>query len=164
MYLVVLKLAKQVVDFLRLGHEIGRAYEALPTERLLLVEMRQQVLDIEHASNIVGVVLIDGNAAVVVINDTFQHFVERALDVEVYHILPAGHDFLHRLVAKADDALQHALFLLDFLLVGEFKRLFQVVDAQHVVALPLHHLFGQHAAMHEHALQRPEQLAHEEHK
>ena len=67
---------------------------------------------------------------------------ELALEIEVDDILTAGHDLLGRLVAEAHDALKHILLFLQVFLVGEFERLFQIIDTQHMV-LGLYHLARQ---------------------
>ena len=144
MYLVLLEFTEQVVYLLRFRHEIGRTNQRLPAEVAGLPEVWQQVLDIEDASDIVAVVLIDGNTRVVVLDNTLQHLVERRLEVEVNDILAAGHNLLGCLVTKAHNTLQHALLVLDFLLVCQLKSLLQVIDAQEVVLL-LHHLTSQDA-------------------
>ena len=118
--------------------------------------MRKQVLDIEHTADIVGIALIDRDAAVVVLHDAVDHGREVVFYTQVDDVLPGGHNLLGRLVAEADDALEHALLHLDVLLVGEFERLLQVVDTQHVRLL-VHHLARQCAAAHQHRLNRPEE-------
>ena len=156
MHLVFLKVAQQVIDLLGLWHKIGRTNQTLPSERGGLANMRQQVLDIKHTTDIVSVALVDGYAAVVVFKNALKHLVEIGLHAQVDNILTRGHDFLGCLVAKTNDALQHALLLLDFLLVGEFKGLLQVVDTQDM-ALLLEHLTCQGATADEDGLNGPEQ-------
>ena len=132
MDLVLLKLAHEVVDLLGLRHEIRRTDKALPTEVGWLRQVRQQVLDVEHAAHVVLVFLIDGNATVVVLHNTFQHISKTATDVEVDDVLTTGHHLLCRLVAKPDDAFQHALLVFDVVFVGELQRLLHIIHAQHM--------------------------------
>ena len=120
---VLLEVAQEVVDHLGLGHEVGRTDETLPAKALGLGEMGQQVLDIEDATDVVLVVLIDGDARIVVVNDTLEHVLVAAVDREIDDILARGHDLLGRLVAEADDALEHALLVLDIVLVSGQKTL-----------------------------------------
>ena len=69
MHLVGLELPEQVIDFLGLRHEIRRPDEALPSERGCLAKMWEQVLDIQHTTYVVYISLVNGDAAVVVLND-----------------------------------------------------------------------------------------------
>ena len=78
---VFLEFAQQVVDFLRFGHKIGWANEALPAESCRLREVGQQIFDVENAADVVGIVLIDGNAAIVILDNTLQHFGEIAVNI-----------------------------------------------------------------------------------
>ena len=158
--LVLLKLAHEVVDLLGLRHEIRRTDKALPTKVGWLRQVRQQVLDVEHAAHVVLVFLIHGNATVVVLHNTFQHVSKTATDVEVDDVLTTGHHLLCRLVAKPDDAFQHALLVFDVVLVGELQRLLQIIHAQHMVLL-LHHLLCQDATTQQHRLKRPENATHD---
>ena len=72
MHLVVLELTQEVVDFLCLGNEIGRTYERLPTECGWFAEMRQQVLDIEYAFDVIATAHIDRYAGIGIINNALQ--------------------------------------------------------------------------------------------
>ena len=158
---VLLEVAQEVVDHLGLGHEVGRTDETLPAKALGLGEMGQQVLDIEDATDVVLVVLIDGDARIVVVNDTLEHVLVAAVDWEIDDILARGHDLLGRFVAEADDALEHALLVLDIVLVGELQRLLQLIDRE-LAALLLDHALGEGAAADEDRLQGPEDLAQEQ--
>ena len=120
--------------------------------------MGQQVLDIQDATDVVAVVLIDGDARIVVLDNALDDLRERHLEVEVDHILTRGHNLLGGLVAKAHNAFQHALLFLDVLLVGQLQSLLQVADAQHMVFL-LHHLPRQHTRAQQDIGYRPEQAA-----
>ena len=122
--------------------------------------MGQQVLNVQDAPDIVTVILIDGDTRVVVLDDALQHLLIGSLEIKVYHILPRGHHLLGRLIAKAYDALQHALLLLDVLLVGQLKGLLQVVNAQHAVFL-LHHFLRQTSRRHDNAGKGIKQTAEE---
>ena len=62
MHLVLLELAQQVVNLLRLRNEIRRTDERLPAETAAFRQVGQQILDIQDATNVVAIVLIDGNA------------------------------------------------------------------------------------------------------
>ena len=148
MHLVVLELTQEVVDFLCLGNEIGRTYERLPTECGWFAEMRQQILDIENATDIVDTVLIDGNARIIVLNDTFEYVGEGGVHVEHCHVLTTGHNLLGSLIAKSHDALQYVLFILDFILVGQFECLLQVIHTEHMTLL-LHNLLSKNTRTNE---------------
>ena len=122
--------------------------------------MGQQVLDIQYSAYVVVVVLIHGDAAVIVFEYAGEHLGKRAAYVDVYYVLPAGHYLLGGLVAKSDDTLQDALLILDVVLVGQLKRLFQVVYAQALLLL-MNDLLQKYAALDEDGLDGPEQAAHE---
>ena len=139
MHLVLLELTKQIVDLLGLRNEIRGTDQRLPTEGIGFGEMRQQVLDIQDATDVVDRILIDGNAGVVVLNNALDDFMEFAFEIEVNDILTTGHHLLGRLIAKADNTFQHILLLFQVLLIGEFKSLFQIVNTQHMI-LRLHDL------------------------
>ena len=153
-----LKFPQEVIDFLCLGHEIRWPYQVLPSERSRFPDKGQKVLDIEHATDIVAISLVYRNTAVVVLYHTVDDRIEIILDIQVHNILSGSHDFLHRLVAETNDALKHALLILNFLLVGEFKSLFEVVDTKHVV-LFLHYLLRKGPCAHEHGLHGPEEFS-----
>ena len=131
-YFVRLEVAQKVVHHLRFRHEVGGTNQRLPPESLRLAQMRQEVLDVEHAFDVILRVLIDGDAAVVVCHDASQHVVERSLDVEIHNIDAARHYLFRHLAAEANDALQHAGFLGDVLLVGQLHSLLQVIHGEHL--------------------------------
>ena len=130
MHLVTLELPEQVINLLGLGHEIRRTYQALPSEVLWLRQIRQQIFDIKHTTDIILIILIDGNTTVAVVNNEFQHIFIRAANINVSNILAGRHHLFSGLVAKTDNALEHALFVLDVVLIGQFKSLLQIVNAQ----------------------------------
>ncbi len=70
----------------------------------------------------------------------FQYFWIRTTDIQVNNILSAGHHLLGCFIAKADDTLQHALLVLDIILISQFQSLFQVINTQHMIFL-LYNLF-----------------------
>ena len=139
MHLILLELAQQVVDLLRLRHEIRRTDERLPAEISRLRQMRQQILDIKDATHVINGVLIDGDTGIVILNDALDDIGELASEIEIDNILTTRHHLLGSLVSEAHDALQHIFLFLQLVLVGQFERLFQIIDAEHV-ALLLHHL------------------------
>ena len=120
--------------------------------------MRQQILDIQDTTHVINRVLINGNTRVIILHDTLQHLRECRAEIQIHDILTAGHHLLRCLIAKAHNALQHILLLLQFLLVSQFQCLFQIVHTEHVV-LFLHHLLGQCARTDEDGCQRIEQFA-----
>ena len=140
MYFVLLKFTQQVVDLLRLGYKVRWTNQRLPIELVTLRQVRQQVLDIQDTTDVILIVLIDGNTRIVVVNYAFQHVLIRCLEVQVDHILTTGHHLLHRLVAKAHDAFQHPLLLFDILGVRQLQSLLQLVYAQRLVLLLYHTL------------------------
>ena len=139
MNFVLAELAQQVVNLLCLRHEIRRPDERLPPEGTALLQVGQQVLDVQYAAHVVAIVLINGNTRVIVLYDTFQHLVVTASEIQVNHILTRRHNLLGRVVAKAYYALEHALFFLYVLLVGQFQSLLQIAGAERAGFL-LHHL------------------------
>ena len=141
-HLVLLEFAQQVVNLLRLRHEIRRTNQRLPFEVVTLRQVGQQVLDIQNASDIVLRVLIDGNTRVVIVHHALQHLFVGRRRIQVNHILTTRHHLLHRFVAKAHNTLQYLLLLLDILGVRQLQRLLQLVHAQRLVLLH-HHLLRQ---------------------
>ena len=158
MYLVCLEVAQQVVNHLGFRHEVGGTDQGLPPEALGFAKVGQEVLDVEHALDVVLRVLIDRDAAVVVGYDARQHVAERRFYVEVHDVHAAGHDFLGHLTAKAYDALQHVAFLGYVLLVCQLHRLFQVVHSEHFFLVVGKSLCDDFAA-NEQAAEGPEGLA-----
>ena len=120
--------------------------------------MGEKVLDVENALDVVLRVLIDGDSAVVVGYDACKHILERGLYVEVNDVDSARHDFLCHLPTKTDDALQHVALFRNVLLVGQFHRLFQVVNSQQVFIVICKALGDDFAANEEFA-QGPEDFA-----
>ena len=59
-----LELGEQVVDLLILRHEVGLAHEFTPVEIGLLVNVRNQILHVEDAHNLVKRLFVDGNPAI----------------------------------------------------------------------------------------------------
>ena len=120
--------------------------------------MGQQVLNIKNASHLIHRALIDRNARVVVLNHTRQYVRKLRTEVERHNILPTGHHLFGRLVTEANNTLQHVLLFLQLVLVGQFKRLLQVVHTQSVV-LFLNNLLGQKTGTYQNRGQRIEHPA-----
>ena len=118
----------------------------------------QQVFDVQYATDVVAILLIYRNAAVVVLDNTVQYFCIVRLYVQSHDVLTACHHLLGCFVAKSYDTLKHALFVLDIVLVGQFKGMFQIVNAQYVFLL-LHHFLGNNATTQQNVLDRPEHLS-----
>ena len=76
--------------------------------------------------------MIDGDAAIVILNDTFQHVGERTPDVQVDNILATCHNLLRGLITETDDALQHTPLLLYLFIVGQLQRLLQIIHTQYM--------------------------------
>ena len=119
--------------------------------------MRKQILDIQDAANIVGIILINRNTTVIIFHDTFQNLRISTVNIQIYYILSARHYLFGSLITKADNTLQHALFVLDIILVSQLQSLFQIINTQDVIFL-LHYFFGKHSTFQEHIFQRPENL------
>ena len=145
MHLVLLELTQQVVYLLGFGHEIRWPYETLPAECSRFRQMREQILDVKDASDIIGIVLIDRYSAVIIIDYALQNLCETASNVKIYNVLTRGHDLFGRLITKADNALKHALLVFDIFLVGKFKRLFKVINTQ-LAVLFLHYFLRKDTA------------------
>ena len=120
--------------------------------------MRQQILDIQDASDIINRILVDGDAGVVILNDTLKHLRERGSEVEINDILTRGHHLLSSLVAETNDTFQHILLFLKFFFVGKLECLLQIINTEHMVLL-LHHLLCKHARSDEDISHRTEQFA-----
>ena len=146
MHLVLLEFTEQVINLFRFRNEVWRTDQTLPAECGRLTEMWQQVFDIEHTADIIRVVLIYRNPTVVILHNTLKYIAETTLDVQVNHILPTGHHLFHGLVTEADDTPQHALIVLDLLLVGQVQRLLQVVHTQYMTVGLQHPLCQETAA------------------
>ena len=147
MHLVLLELTQQVVNLLGFWYEVRRTYQRLPTEVVSLRQMGQQVLDIQDATHVVAIVLIYGNARVVVFYHTLHHLLERSLEVKIHHVLTRSHNLLGGLVTKAHNTFQHALLFLNIFLIGQFQRLLQVVYTQRMTLLG-HHFVCQSSGTH----------------
>ena len=119
--------------------------------------MWQQVLDIQYTTDIVCIVLIYWYATVIVLNYALQHIGIARTDIKVNNVLSACHYLLGCLIAKSDNALQHALLILNLIFVRKLKSLFQIVNAQGS-GLFLHYFLSQHAAVNEYRFQWPEEL------
>ena len=117
--------------------------------------MGQQVLDIQNAADIVRIVLINRYTTVIVLYDTLQHLSIGALYIQIDNVLTTCHHLLGSLVAKTDNALKHALLVLDIVLVGEFQSLFKLIHTQYMI-LFLHHLLGKHSTLQKNGFYRPE--------
>ena len=157
MHLILLELTQQVINLFCLRYEVWRTDKALPSEVDRLREMRQQVFDIQYATNIVLIILINRDSRVVIVNDALQNILVRAPYIQVNDILPGGHNLLCRLITEAYNALQHALLILDVSTIGEFQGLLQVIDGE-LVRLLLYNLFREVSALQKDILHRPEQF------
>ncbi len=162
MHAVVLELTQHIVHLFRFRHKIRGADKTLPPERVRLVDVHQQVLDIEHSLDVVGIALVYGDAAVVVVHHAFHHLRERCIYVYVHHILAAGHNLLNCLVAHADDTLKHTLLVPYRLVVGKFESLSKLINAQHMTIL-VQHVLHHHAATEKQRLYGPEKFSDEHH-
>ena len=130
MHLVPLEVAQEIVNHLGLRHEIGGADQTLPAEVGRFAQMGQKVFDVQHALDIVLRALIDGDAAIIILDDTLQHLGKGSPYVQVNNVHSAGHHLACHLAAEAYDTLQHAAFLGNVLLVGEFHSLLQIVHRE----------------------------------
>ena len=129
-HLVCLEIAQQVVNHLGFRYEVRRADKTLPTEIGRLAQVRQEVLDVEHALDVVLRTLIDWYAAIVVLDDRAEHLGIRRTDIETYDVHAARHNLARRLSPEADNTLQHTALLGNILLVGQFHCLLQIVNSQ----------------------------------
>ena len=83
-----------------------------------------------------------------------------ASNVDRDNVLSAGHHLLGGFISKADNALQHALLVLDVVFVGQFERLFQVVDRELALLLG-NSFFCNDSTGDQDRLDGPEQFAHQ---
>ena len=123
--------------------------------------MRQKILDVKDASDVVLVVLIDGDSRIVVFNNALQHILVRAADVQVNEVLSRGHHFLGSLIAKTDNSLKHTLLVLYIAFIGQLQGLLKIVNRQLAVLL-LNHFFGKGTALQQYCLYRPEKTTEED--
>lgn len=86
-HLVGLELTEKVVHLLCLGHEVGGTHKALPTEIGGFSYVRYEVLDVEDAAYVVLVVLVDGYAAVVVVDDVLYHVGKGGAQLDAHNVL-----------------------------------------------------------------------------
>ena len=107
---------QEIVDLLRLRHEIGRTDQALPTERVRLLHIRQKVFDIQDSL------------------DVIDHGAETRLDVDILHIQAGRHDLVGSLVVELDDLRKH-LFLFRHFGGSEFQCFGKLVDRKIVLLL-----------------------------
>ena len=129
-HLVPLEVAQEIVNHLGLRHEIRGADQTLPAEVGGFAQMGQKVFDVQHSLDIVLRALIDGDAAIIILDDTLQHLGKGSPYVQVNNVHSAGHHLACHLAAEAYDTLQHAAFLGNVLLVGEFHSLLQIVHRE----------------------------------
>src|SRR3712207_127177 len=94
--------------------------------------MRQQILYVKNTSYIILVFLKHGNTTIIVLNNAIQNFYKITLYIKVHYILTAGHHFFGCLISKPDNTFQHALLILNGILVRQFQSLFQLVYTQDV--------------------------------
>ena len=107
---VGLEVTQKLVYHLCLGHEIGRTNQGLPTEIVAFGQVRQQVLNIKDALDVVPRLTIHGDTRIDILHDALQHVLERRMQLQVHHIQPRSHDFLGCFLTKADDSFQDFVF------------------------------------------------------
>ena len=146
--LVLLEVAQKVVNHLGFGHKVWRTYQRLPAERRFL-QVRQKVLDVEHALYVVGRTLIHWYAAVVVLHNALYHVLEGSVYVQVHDVHTWSHHLAHRFAAKTDYALQHLALFCNILLVGKFHCLLQVFNSKRL-CLKGNNSVGKGLAHHQH--------------
>ena len=156
-HLVLLEIAQKVVYHLRLGHKESRTDERLPAEVGRLGEMRQEILDVKHALDMVLSALIDGYAGIVVLHDTLQHLGERRLELDVNHVHTRRHHLLAHLPTEAYDTLEHLGLCSNVLRVGELHGLLEVVHREGLDTVAAETV-GEHLAAHQQAAEGIEQI------
>ena len=128
------ELFQEVVDLLRLGHEIGRTDQALPTERVGFLHIRQKVFDIQDTFDIILRIGIDRNTRITGFDNEIDHGAETRLYIDILHIQTGRHDLVGGLVVELDDLRKH-LFLLRHFSGSEFQRFGELVDRKVVFFL-----------------------------
>ena len=82
-------------------------------------EVRQQVLGVEHADDVVDVLLVDRDARVALAHDGLDDLAQRGVDLERDHVHARDHDLVGALLAELEHAADHLLLLgLDGALLG----------------------------------------------
>ena len=125
---------QEIVDLLRLRHEIGRTDQALPTERVRLLHIRQKVFDIQDSLDVILRIGINRNTGITGSDDEIDHGAETRLDVDILHIQAGRHDLVGSLVVELDDLRKH-LFLFRHFGGSEFQCFGKLVDRKIVLLL-----------------------------
>src|SRR3712207_7239220 len=84
--------------------------------------MRQQILYVKNASDIILIFLKHGNTTIIVLNNAIQNFYKITLYIKIYYILTAGHHLFCRFIAKSDNAFQHALLILNGIFISQDRK------------------------------------------
>ena len=125
---------QEIVDLLRLRHKIGRTDQALPTERVRLLHIRQKVFDIQNSLDVILRIGINRNTGITGSDDEIDHGAETRLDVDILHIQAGRHDLVGSLVVELDDLRKH-LFLFRHFGGSEFQCFGKLVDRKIVLLL-----------------------------
>src|SRR3712207_963175 len=120
--------------------------------------MRQQILYVKNASDIILIFLKHGNTTIIVLNNAIQNFYKITLYIKIYYILTAGHHLFCRFIAKSDNAFQHALLILNGIFISQLQGLFQLVYTQNM-ALFLNDFLRNNATMQQQCTERPKKFS-----
>ncbi len=110
MDVLFLEFLQQLVQLLVLGHEIGGPQQCVPIE-VHGCDVRQHVLDVEHAHHVIGGLFIHGHAGKTAGDDGVQQVLEADLLVEGGHLGAGAHDLPGLDVAELHDAAEYTLLL-----------------------------------------------------
>ena len=109
-----LHLGQQRQDVLGVGHKggvaqkVGDGLVALAVERGL-----DQVLDMRDARHVVGILVVDGDAAKAGLAHGGQHVGDRLVVLAHGGVHARHHDLAGHSVAQVEDLVDHALFLVE---------------------------------------------------
>ncbi len=105
---------QQLVDALRLGH-VDRWPDDLPhvdrAVTLLLAQVRQQVLGVEDADDVVEVLLEDRQARMAGPHDHVEHLLEGIVDIHRADADARHHHLVDALLGELDDPVDHLLLV-----------------------------------------------------
>ena len=116
-------LSQRIVDGLVLRNEIRRLHELLPSKICPRIQMRNQILNIQHPHNHVDRLIINRHPRKTRLTNHRKQLVKINPPLYRRHVNPRPHDLLHLHVAHIYDALQYLLLLLGILLIrGHVNR------------------------------------------
>src|SRR5438874_4033114 len=111
--LVLLHVAKELVDLLGLWDELSRSHVRPDLDVLLPArEAPEEILHVEDADDVVRRALVERDTRVADVRDDLEDLVGRRIDVYRDDVRARDHDLVHRLLRDGEDRREHALLAL----------------------------------------------------